>query len=82
MFKQFLTDADARVLLEPETPDSPLKVRFDDGCWWFQEHAAWIYLALGPADRRDLKPGVPYRVRAQNNTNHSRWDLDLRITRQ
>jgi transglutaminase superfamily protein len=82
LFKQFLTDADAHVLLEPETQDLPLKVRVDHGCWWFQERAAWVYLPFGPADRRDLKPGVPYRVRAENHTDHSRWDVDLRVTRQ
>ncbi|HWN96724.1 MAG TPA: hypothetical protein VNT99_16975 [Methylomirabilota bacterium] len=66
-FSEFLEQADARVLMEAEEKHPTLKINFDAGCWWFQDGAAWIYLPFGPADRRDLKSSISYRVRPQNH---------------
>ena len=78
---RFLAEADPRVFLEAKAHPT-LKVGFDAGCWWFQDGAAWIYVPLGPADRRDLQRGVSYRVRARNSTAGFTWDLEQRVTRR
>jgi hypothetical protein len=78
--KQFLARADLRVLVEAAGHPT-LKVGFDAGCWWFENDVVWIYIPFGPADRRDLKPAVSYRVRSPNSKEGFTWDLDQRVTR-
>jgi hypothetical protein len=49
----FLAAADDRMFLQ--APGHPrIAIGFDPGCWWFQDGAAFVYLPLGPGDRRDL----------------------------
>jgi hypothetical protein len=77
----FLEQADSRVLMEPEEGFPTLKMNFDSGCWWFQDGSAWIYVPFGPADRRDLKTNLLYRVRPQNNATESLWNFDQNLKR-
>lgn len=79
-WRSFLDGADTRVSLEaPGEPE--LGVGFERGCWWYKNGSVFIYLPFGQTDRRDLREGVVYSVRARNEETNFLWDMELEIAR-
>ncbi len=70
---ELLAAADLRLLLEAE--DRPtLSAALDPLCVWWRGDHALVYVPFGPADRRDLVPGVEYSPRFRNDKEHARLE--------
>jgi hypothetical protein len=70
----FLAGADRRLYLE--APGRPkLSVALAQGCSWGRGDHCLVLVPFGPADRRDLARGVPYRLTARNGTDGHAWTL-------
>ena len=63
---ELIHSAQAATILTPTALD-PLCV------WWRGDHAL-VYVPFGPADRRDLVPGVEYSPRFRNDKEHARLE--------
>jgi hypothetical protein len=71
--KKFTENADLRFFLEADGHPT-LKVGAMIGGVTTREHS-YIMITLGPADWRDLVPGLEYTVRAQNAKEGYRWEF-------